>query len=77
MIYSKLLCQVRRAKEEAKEEVLELRLKLKEAEASVEMRKGGLEEAEEDWKRKLGEQLDVVDQLQQANSILQSTYQFL
>ena len=65
--------QVRRAKEEAREEVLEVRLKLKEVEASVEIRKESLEEAEGDWRRKLGEQLDVVDQLQQANSILQST----
>ena len=61
--------QVRRAKEEAREEVLELRLKFKEAEASVEIRKESLEEAEGDWRRKLGEQLDVVDQLHQANSI--------
>ena len=65
--------QVRRAKEEAREEVLEVRLKLKEVEASVEIRKESLEEAEGDWRRKLGEQLDVVDQLQQANSILQNT----
>ena len=63
-------CQVFRAKEEAREEVLELRLKLKEVEASVEIRKEGLEESEEDWRRRLGEQLDVVEQLQQANTIL-------
>ena len=56
-----------RAKEEAKEEMLELRLKLKEVEASLESRKEGLEEAEEAWRRRLEEQLDVVEQLQQAN----------
>merc|ERR1719397_2238655 len=48
--------QVCRAKEEARDEVLELRLKLKEMEASVESRKESLEEAEEDWRRRLGEQ---------------------
>ena len=40
-------------------------MKLKEVEASVESRKESLEEAEEDWRRRLGEQLDVVEQLQQ------------
>ena len=45
--------------------MLGLRVKLKEVEASVEIRKEGLEEAEEDWRSRLGEQLDVVEQLQQ------------
>ena len=49
--------------------MLELRLKLKEVEASVEIRKEGLEEAEEDWRSRLGEQLDVVEQLQQVNTL--------
>ena len=59
--------QVSRAKEEAREEVLELRLKLKEVETSLESKKEGLEETEETWRRRLEEQLDVVEQLEQAN----------
>ena len=59
--------QVSRAKEEAREEVLELRLKLKEVETSLESKKAGLEETEETWRRRLEEQLDVVEQLEQAN----------
>ena len=67
MIIWKLLCQVIRAKEEAREEVLEMRVKLKEVEVSLESRKEGLDGAEEAWRRRLEEQLDVVEQLEQAN----------
>ena len=60
-----MICQVCRAREDARDEVLELRLKLKE----LESRKKGLEDSEENWRQRLGEQLDTVEHLQQAKFI--------
>ena len=54
-----MICQVCRAREDARDEVLELRLKLKE----LESRKKGLEDSEENWRQRLGEQLDTVKHL--------------
>ena len=62
-----MICQVCRAREDARDEVLELRLKLKES------RKKGLEDSEENWRQRLGEQLDTVEHLQQAKLICQSS----
>ena len=64
-----MICQVCRAREDARDEVLELRLKLKE----LESRKKGLEDSEENWRQRLGEQLDTVEHLQQAKLICQSS----
>lgn len=64
-----MICQVCRAREDARDEVLELRLKLKE----LESRKKGLEDSEENWRQRLGEQLDTVEHLQQAKFIYQSS----
>ena len=64
-----MICQVCRAREDARDEVLELRLKLKE----LESRKKGLEDSEENWRQRLGEQLDAVEHLQQAKLICQSS----
>ena len=64
-----MICQVCRAREDARDEVLELRLKLKE----LESRKKGLEDSEENWRQRLGEQLDTVKHLQQAKLICQSS----
>ena len=64
-----MICQVCRAREDARDEVLELRLKLKE----LESRKKGLEDSEENWRQRLGEQLDAVEHLQQAKFIYQSS----
>ena len=66
-----MICQVCRAREDARDEVLELRLKLKELE--LESRKKGLEDSEENWRQRLGEQLDTVEHLQQAKLICQSS----
>ena len=68
-----MICQVCRAREDARDEVLELRLKLKELETSLESRKKGLEDSEENWRQRLGEQLDAVEHLQQAKFIYQSS----
>ena len=68
-----MICQVCRAREDARDEVLELRLKLKELETSLESRKKGLEDSEENWRQRLGEQLDTVEHLQQAKLICQSS----
>ena len=68
-----MICQVCRAREDARDEVLELRLKLKELETSLESRKKGLEDSEENWRQRLGEQLDTVKHLQQAKLICQSS----
>ena len=68
-----MICQVCRAREDARDEVLELRLKLKELETSLESRKKGLEDSEENWRQRLGEQLDAVEHLQQAKLICQSS----
>ena len=67
-----MICQVCRAREDARDEVLELRLKLKELE-TLESRKKGLEDSEENWRQRLGEQLDAVEHLQQAKLICQSS----